>query len=452
MTTRLRLSRLVLAALLAAPLLGMAGTSGIAARKPTAPASMPAPQPAISSEGILAVVNGDVVTQGDVEARAKLFAMLNGITLSPDDMQRLAPQIVQQLIDERLRLQEAQSRQIAVPDADIAAQIDDMNKRDNGNLRNALAANGISLRTLVDQLRAQIAWTQVLRQEIGAKAQVTPAEVDQRMAVEKAASGQPEYEVAEIFVPIASASRADAAEKFANTVIDRLRKGAAFGNMAEEFSQSEDALSGGELGWVRPGELDNAVADVVTQMPVGAISNPIRVPGGFTIVTLEDKRTAGMQMVTMASVRRAFFPFTEALNPAAPTAQQKAALASAVALSKTAHDCAAVEAANLAAGNAQPADPGPLPLERISNPALKQILTNLTINKPSQPLVSQTGILVMMVCRKTPQNLAQVTREDMANRIVDERVERLSRTLERDLEREANITRYGIATLDDDQT
>ena len=204
MTTRLRLSRLVLAALLAAPLLGMAGTSGIAARKPTAPASMPAPQPVISSEGILAVVNGDVVTQGDVEARAKLFAMLNGITLSPDDMQRLAPQIVQQLIDERLRLQEAQSRQIAVPDADIAAQIDDMNKRDNGNLRNALAANGISLRTLVDQLRAQIAWTQVLRQEIGAKAQVTPAEVDQRMAVEKAASGQPEYEVAEIFVPIGS--------------------------------------------------------------------------------------------------------------------------------------------------------------------------------------------------------------------------------------------------------
>lgn len=405
---------------------------------------------AAGSESIVAVVNGDVVTQGDVDARARLFALSTGIPLSDDQLQRLDAQISQQLIDERLRLQEAEQRQIAVPDSDIAAQIDDMNKRDNGQLRQNLAKNGISLRTLVDELRAQLAWTQVLRQEIGNRAVVTPAELNARMEEEKAQSGKPEYEVAEIFIPVETPSREAAAKRFADTVIDRLRNGAAFGNVAAEFSQSQDALTGGELGWVRPDDLDDAVAAVVTQMPVGAISNPIRVPGGYAIVTLEDKRTAGKEMVTMATVRQAFFPFTQTLNPQAPTDQQKEMLLKARALSASAHDCNAVEAANKAEGNVRPSDPGQLPLERLSNPAMKQILTSLTPGKPTQPLVSTDGILVMMVCSESKQNLALVSREDMANRIVDERVDRLSRTLQRDLERQADIKRYGVAAEDED--
>ena len=442
MTTRsqmfrhlLRTAVLAVAAVLAAPIL-----------------SSPVMASAADTESIVAIVNGDVVTQGDVDARARLFALVNNIPLSDAELARLDTQISQQLIDERLQLQEAQSLKIAVPDSDIAAQIDELDKRNNGNLRNALAKNGISLRTLVDQLRAQIAWSQVLRAEIGDRAQVTPQQVDARMALEKAANGQPEYEVAQIFVPIESPSRADAAKRFADAVTDRLRNGAAFANVAEEFSQSEDALSGGELGWVRAPDLDNAVADVVTQMPVGAISNPIRVPGGYAIVTLEAKRTAGLEMVTMATVREAFFPFSTPLIPSAPTAQQRAALASAQALSATAHDCGAVEKANAAQGAVQPSDPGELPLERLSNPDMKRILTGLTVDKPTTPLMSLNGILIMMVCSEKKENLAEVTRTDMANRILDERVERLARTLQRDLERQADITRAGVAAEEDDQS
>lgn len=402
-------------------------------------------------ESIVAVVNGDVVTQGDVDARARLFALSAGIPLSDEGLSRLETQISQQLIDERLQLQKAQSLKIAIPDTDIAAQIDDLDKRNRGNLRQNLAKNGISLRTLIDQLRAQIAWSQVLREEIGDAALVKPEEVGLRMAMEKAAAGQPEYQLAEIFVPVDNPSRADAAKRFADTVIDRLHNGATFGNIAAEFSQGEDALSGGEEGWMRPSELDAAVADVVTQMPVGAISNPIRVPGGYAIVTLEGKRTAGMEMVTMASVREAFYPFTAALVPSAPTDQQKNALLQARALSTSAHDCGAIEAANHAQGDVQSSDPGMLPLEQISNPAMKSILMGLKVNQASQPLISSNGIVVMMVCSKKPENVAEVTSDQMRNRILDERVERLARTLQRDLERQANITRYGVAAEEEDQ-
>jgi peptidyl-prolyl cis-trans isomerase SurA len=203
---------------------------------------------------------------------------------------------------------------------------------------------------------------------------------------------------------------------------------------------------------VRPQNLDDAIAAVVTQMPVGAISNPIRVPGGYTIVTLAAKRTIGLELVTMANVRQAFFPFTSVLNPAAPTDQQKSMLLRARNLSATAHDCATMEATNKEMGTIHPSDPGLLPLERLSNPAMKQLLGSLEINKPSQPLVSNDGILVMMVCSKKQENLAQTSRSDMGDRIVNERVERLARRLQQDMERQANIKRYGVAAQDGSQS
>ena len=397
---------------------------------------------------IVATVNGDVVTQGDVDARARLFALTADIALSDESLHRLDAQISQQLIDDKLRLQQAQSLGIVIPDQAIADQIDQLDQRNHGHLRDALAQNGIPLSTLVDQLRAQMAWTQVLRQQLGDRGVVSPAEVDGRMAMEKAAEGKPEYEVSEIFVPISSPARAASAKRFADAAIDRLRSGVSFANMAAEFSQSEDALSGGDMGWVRASDLDDAVAAVVTQMPEGAISNPIRVPGGYAIVTLNAKRIAGRDISTIAHVRQAFFPFTSPLNPAAPTDQQKDALNKAHALGASAHDCAAVEAANKALGSPRPSDPGPLPIERLSSPAMKALLSNLPLNKPSQPLVSQEGIVVMMVCSRDQANLAQITPDQMADRIVNERVERLARRLVQDLERQGNIKRYGVAAED----
>ena len=96
--------------------------------------------------------------------------------------------------------------------------------------------------------------------------------------------------------------------------------------VAAQFSQNQTALQGGELGWVQANQLDPEVARLVAEMPVGAISNPVKVPGGFSIVTLQGKREIGREMGTVLSLRQVFLPFTSALNPQAPTEQQKQAL------------------------------------------------------------------------------------------------------------------------------
>lgn len=405
-----------------------------------APAPVPAP-PSSDSDGaiIVAVVNGDVISREDVDNRARLFALSTGLPMSPEVLDRLRPQIKRQLIDERLRLQEVQRRRILVSDADIAAAIREVEARNNmppGTLRQRLAADGVAYRTLVDQVRVQIGWTRVLRQQLGPQLHVSDADIAEQEQLLKAQFGQPEFHIGEIFIPVENPTQSDEARRFADTVIQQLRAGAPFPVVAAQFSQSQTALVGGDLGWVQPAQLDPQVLRVLNEMPAGAISNPISVPGGIDVVILYRKREIGNDMTTLVTVRQAFLPFTSHLDPANPTQQQRDTLAKAQQISATAKDCAAVEAAGKAAGSARPPNPGPIQLDNVPS-GMRAVLEKLPDGKPSGPLVSEDGILVIMVCSREQKNVGLPTRAELVQRLLSERIELASRQLMRDLHRRA---------------
>jgi peptidyl-prolyl cis-trans isomerase SurA len=407
--------------------------------KPIPPPRLEAAPP--DADAIAAVVNGDIITRGDVENRAKLFGLSTGLHLTPELMARLRPQFTRELINDRLQQQEIQRRKIVVADADVAAAIANVEQRNGlkpGGLRAKLESQGVAFSTLINEMRTQLGWTRVLRQELAQRGYVTPAEIDEQEALFKKQTGQPQYHVAEIFVPAEDPSRVNDARKFADTVIQQIRAGAPFGIVAAEFSQSETALKGGDLGWVRPDQLDPQIAALVTQMPAGAVSNPVRVAGGFDVVTLSDKRLVGNDMATVLNVRQAFFPFTSALDPQAPTEQQKQALAAAQQLSKTATSCPAMEAANAAQGAKRPSNPGELRLDHMT-PPMQALLKPMVPGVPSKALVTPDGVMVVMVCDKQEKNLAAMTREDIADQLVQQRVELASRQLQQDLKRRALI-------------
>jgi peptidyl-prolyl cis-trans isomerase SurA len=420
------------------------------AHKP--PASVVPPVTPITSGGtpqstIAAIVNGDVISAADVDARRKLFALSTGLPMTPDVLNHLNTQVTRQLIDEKLRLQEIERRKIVVADSEVAAAIADIENRNRmapGALAARLTNAGIPVRTLVDQLRVQIGWTRVLRDALGDRARVTTADIAAQHMIAKAQSGQPEYNIAEIFIPTDDPSHAAEARNFANTVINQLHAGAPFSVVAAQFSQSQTALQGGDVGWRQAADLEPPVAQVVQQMPIGAISNPIEVAGGFMIVSLRAKRTVGNDQETVITMRQVFLPFSSTLNPAAPTEQQKQTLLKARQLSGSAKSCDQIEAANKAAGSVRPADPGEVRLADVSPPQFQALLGSLPLQKPSQPLVSQDGIIVLAVCSREQKNLATETDQQIAIRLVNERADLVSRQLERDLHRHGVIdTRTG---------
>ena len=243
--------------------------------------------------------------------------------------------------------------------------------------------------------------------------------------------------MSEIFVPVEDPSSAAETKRFVDDVIGRLRQGLPFPIAATQFSQSQTALQGGDLGWVSTGQLDPEVASVVQRMPPGAISNAIEVPGGYQIVALRQKRETGRENATMVTLRQAFLPFTSPLDPQNPTEQQRQQLTRAQGIRG---GCDAVEAAARAANSPRPADPGgEVRLETLAPPALRQLVAGLTPGRPSQPIVTPEGILVIAVCSRETRNLATFTPEQAKQQILRERAENLSRQQTRDLRRRATI-------------
>ena len=424
--------------------------AALAVLAPAAAQRQPAPQPAaakpaaaparLPDDRILAVVNGDVITNGDVTARTRLFALSSGLPVTPEVLDRLRPQVEKQLIDERLRLQETQRRRVVVGDREIADAIGEIEQRNGlppGALAASLRGQGIAMRTLIDQVRVQLGWNRVLREELGEKAIVSPADIAEQERLFKSQIGKPEYRVGEIFIPIDDPAKAADAQRFAETVISQLRAGAPFGVAAAQFSQSQTALQGGDLGWVNPSGMDPAVAGVVTQMPPGAISNPIRVPGGISIVTLRAKREVGRDHGTIVKLRQVFLPFTGTLDPQAPTDQQRQAVEKAQVIAKSVHSCQDMEAANQKAGAARPADPGEIRLEGVSSAPLRALLTTAVPGQPTKPVISTDGVVVLMVCSRDEKTEAAPSKDDITNRLIGERVELTSRQLQRDLRRRA---------------
>jgi peptidyl-prolyl cis-trans isomerase SurA len=409
-----------------------------------APQSGPAQVPLLDSSRIAAVVNGDVISEADIGNRARLFAISTGLPMSPDVIDRLKPQMLRQLVDERLRVQEAQRRKIVIQDAQIAAAIKEIETRNNmqpGALRAKLASDGVSSRTLIDQIRAQLAWSQTLRDTIGERINITDADVADQQKLAAQQTGQMEYRLGEIFIPVDDPANSADAQRFAETVITELHAGAPFPVVAAQFSQTQSALQGGELGWEQTNQLDPAVAAIVSQMPVGAISNPVRVPGGFSVVTLQAKREIGNQLATVVTLRQAFFPFTAVLtDPQNPTDQQRQALLKARSLQGTIKNCDQMEAYAKANNPPNhPLDPGEVRVEGVNPPAFRQLLETIPVGKVTEPLISRDGIAVITVCTRDQKNVGEITAAEIRNRLVNERVEMLSRQAMRDLHRKSTI-------------
>jgi peptidyl-prolyl cis-trans isomerase SurA len=402
-------------------------------------------QPAKAQDAsIAAIVNGQVITNQDVANRAGLLALSSGLPPAPDALARLSPQITRQLIDQTLQMQEIARRKVVVAEDDIATSITHIEQGNNmpaGGLRARLTASGIAYSTLVAQIRTELGWQSVLHQVLGPELQPTKGDIDAEKTALKEEIGTTQYHIAEIFIPVSDPADDATAKTFAGTVIQQLRAGAPFPVVAAQFSQSQTALQGGDLGFVPLSQLDASVASVVTTMPAGAVSNPIRVPGGYYIVQMQGTHQVGTSMQTMLSIRQVFASYPLITNGSVGP-EQGAVIDKLVQASHNAHSCADMDAMNANFGNVRPADPGPVDLASVTPPQFQAILANLQIGQVSQPLVARDGVSVVMVCSKTTQPVGLPSDEQIANLIIDRRVQLESQQLMDDLRHQSVITQY----------
>ncbi len=240
-----------------------------------------------------AVVNDDIISVLDLTMRMQLSIIAAGVEDSQEVRRRLTSQVLRGLIDERLQMQEATRLDIEVTDVQVAGaleQISQQNQMTEGQFLTMLRNRGVIPTTLIDQIRAQIAWQTVVQRRLRPTVVISTEEVEEVVNRLSARRGSIERRVAEIFIPVESAAKEAEGLANANRLLDELRRGANFAGLARQFSQSGTATLGGDLGWVQDGELDEELNSALLQMGPGDISRPIRTLTGYQILLLRDMR------------------------------------------------------------------------------------------------------------------------------------------------------------------
>ncbi len=270
-----------------------------------------------------AVVNGDVITQSDVDQRVALFlAAQRDVNISPEEMRRLREQVLRNLVDETLQIQAAKAADIKIEPREIetfySRYLQNL-KQTPKEFETYLRTIGSSPDSLKRQIHGEVAWSRLQSREIEPFVNVGQEEVREIIERLKASKGTQEFRVAEIFL---SATPETAAEARANAsrIVEQLRQGGSFAAYARQFSEASTAAVGGDLGWVRSEQLPEPLAQAAQQLPVGQVSEPIPVPGGFSVLAVQDTR----QILT-ADPRDAVLSLKQiTVKPAAGTSREQA--------------------------------------------------------------------------------------------------------------------------------
>ena len=388
---------------------------------------------------IAAIVNDDVISVLDLAVRTSMVILSSRVTDSPEIRSRLAPQVLRGLIDERLKMQEAKRLGIPVSKQEIDREIEQIANQNNMKVPEfeaVLRKSGILISSLAAQFESDIAWRGLLERQLRPSIVIGDDEIDEELAQINANLGKPEYRVAEVFLARDSSSSDEQVRLAAERLAEQIRQGVDFAAVARQFSQSASAAAGGDLGWVRPGELDPALDAVLPTMREGDVAGPIRSAGGYHILQLRRLRqtSAGESSEGKVSLKQFFLPV--AANAPEREVQQANKLAQQVAAQ--AQTCEDLERLTK---ELSPKTQSDLPGVAISElpRELVPIALNQPIGKASQPVQFETGIGVFMVCSREAADTGVPSRLQIAERLSRERLDLLARGYLRDLRRAAFI-------------
>jgi peptidyl-prolyl cis-trans isomerase SurA len=244
-------------------------------------------------ETIAAVVNEDAITASDVNDRMDMIIVSSGLKNSDEIRKKLAPQIIEGLIEEQLQMQEARRLEITVPDDEIQMGLNTIAQQNNipvEKFEEVLRQSRINIMTVRNQVRAQLSWNKVVQQKLRPSVNVTDSDIDDYLQRARSNIGKTEYLVAEIFLPVDDPKNEQPALQLTQNLIKEIRAGAPFSRVAQQFSKAAGAQQGGSLGWIQQGHLPDELDRVIVTMNKGDLSEPVRSLSGYHILLMRDQR------------------------------------------------------------------------------------------------------------------------------------------------------------------
>ena len=385
---------------------------------------------------IVASVNDDAITDFDLNARATLIALSNNVQVTPGNRDRLLRRALAELVDDRLKTQEAERLDITVNDQEVSAAIQTIERSNNmepGGLMRRLTNGGVPVDTLIEQVKANLLWRKVLRRRVLPQVRVATDEVDDALNRIREAGGGAIMRASEIFLPATTPEAREEARALARDIRERTTSSAEFADFAAQYSRAPTAAVGGDLGEIQTGQLSPPLDAALANLAPGETSPPIDVDDGVYVMHLIGRQTigAGKTENAVVTLARAFLPVSPGDDVDLLGEQIRQTVAGV-------DGCDAFDRAAGALSVQQPprvvdARIGDLPAE------LRPIIAELKPGEQTKALAVGSGVAVMMLCRRAESGDGLPTAVQVAEAIQNQRAQRRAERYLRDLRRLAII-------------
>lgn len=398
----------------------------------TAPfgAAQEAPQSdVLQVEGIVAIVNDEPITFTDVRQRARMLLLsLGGAQPTQEQIQQLTSEALDQLIDEKLQLQEAAEYDVEISDTEIAESITSMAQQSNLTreaLVDSLLRAGINPSSLEAQSRADIAWRRIMGGLYGSRIRISDGQISEQLRRLKTASTKEQYQLSEIFLYAPTPEDQTQALAAAASIKEQLVNGAPFEVAAQRFSSAPTAATGGSMGWVPIEDLDPTLANAVTTTAWPGLTDPIAVDNGVYVMAVLGKRDPAEQTSLVDLVRIAANDGSEA------------SLQGAI---DQISGCDTIDSVTEGNENLRATKLNDINVESLG-PEGKFMVTNTEIGQPTDIFAQSGTLAVMYLCARKDNVDNLPSRDQVETRLYNEQLGMVAERSLRNLRREATIIR-----------
>jgi peptidyl-prolyl cis-trans isomerase SurA len=251
----------------------------------------------LEADSIVAVVADEVITA--YELRNRLASALKqlqkqGTPLPPQDV--LERQMLERLIMDRVQLQYAKESGLKIDDIQLdqaIGRISANNKLTPQQFRQALEKDGITYAKFREEIRSEMTMARLREREVDSKLVISDGEIDNYIANQAATGSNEEYQLAHILLRAPESASPEQLQKLrlrGEQALKRARAGENFAELAAAFSDSPEALQGGDIGWRPLDRMPGLYADAARKLGVGEVSDLLRSSAGFHVVKLLGKR------------------------------------------------------------------------------------------------------------------------------------------------------------------
>lgn len=260
----------------------------------------------VKMDRIIAIVDKNAITEQELEEKVRTVSSQleqKGKELPAENV--LRKQILERLIVDNLQLQLANQRGIKVDDTKLdktIMRIAEQNKMGVEEFRAALENDGIAYNKFREDMRTEITIARLKEVEVNRRVNVSDGEIDNYLTTQENSKDgkEEEYALSHILIRTpeeSSPEDLEVARVKVEAVLAKLNSGEGFEQVSASSSDAPNALEGGSMGWRKSGQLPSVFAELLKEMEVGGISQPIRSPSGFHIIKITDKRTADSTLI-----------------------------------------------------------------------------------------------------------------------------------------------------------